>query len=162
MRILAIDPGLYATAVVYGPQFSADSGMRWNFLDVPVIGEGNTRRPDGKELRRFIQQFAPNVGIIELVGPMPQQGLASTAAFMRSVGILWGVTEACSVELHAIAPQRWKKHFNLMKTAKEGSRQKALELIPEIAAQLTRKKDHGRAEAALMALYLESKVRPVE
>jgi hypothetical protein len=36
---------------------------------------------------------------------------------------------------------------------KERARQKALELFPGAHALLARKKDHGRAEAALIALY---------
>ena len=36
---------------------------------------------------------------------------------------------------------------------KESARQKALQLFPAAHAALARKKDHGRAEASLIALY---------
>ena len=49
--------------------------------------------------------------------------------------------------------QRWKKYFGLVKTDKEASRQKALELFPAAARFLSLKKHHGRAEAILIAHY---------
>jgi hypothetical protein len=41
---------------------------------------------------------------------------------------------------------------HLLLTSKEASRQRALQLFPAAHAMLARKKDNGRAEAALMAM----------
>jgi crossover junction endodeoxyribonuclease RuvC len=51
-----------------------------------------------------------------------------------------------------IEPSSWKKFHGLRGKDKEGSRQRALMLFPSAHALLARKLDHGRAEAALIAL----------
>jgi len=51
-----------------------------------------------------------------------------------------------------IEPTAWKKAHHLRGGDKEGGRQRALQLFPSAHALLARKKDHGRAEAALIAL----------
>jgi len=162
VKILAIDPGLEATAIVYCPGFSVKSGMRWHLLDVPVLGEDAQRRPDAKALRDFIRKLSPDVAFIELVGSMPKQGIASTAKFMRATGILEGVVECCDVKLYRIGPQRWKKFHRVPPGSdKEFSRELAIDMIPAIRPWLTKKKHHGRAEAALIALYAEHCMCPV-
>jgi len=54
------------------------------------------------------------------------------------------------------APQIWKKAFSLGKD-KEQTRLRAQQLFPGTA--LRRKKDHGRAEALLLALYGQRQVK---
>ena len=46
-----------------------------------------------------------------------------------------------------------EKHFNLIKTHKDASRTKVIEVYPEISAQLSRKKDSNKADAILIARY---------
>tara|TARA_Y100000588_G_scaffold110381_1_gene121004 strand:- start:257 stop:418 length:162 start_codon:yes stop_codon:yes gene_type:complete len=46
-----------------------------------------------------------------------------------------------------------KKHFNLIKTNKDASRTKVIEIYPEISAKLSRKKDSNKADAILIARY---------
>jgi crossover junction endodeoxyribonuclease RuvC len=47
----------------------------------------------------------------------------------------------------------WKRFWHLPGKDKEAARQKALQLFPDAHAALARKRDHGRGEAALIALY---------
>lgn len=54
-----------------------------------------------------------------------------------------------------VYPQVWKRHFNLLKKDKDHSRLLAIELFPELENKLSRKKDHNRAEALLIARYGE-------
>ena len=152
MRLIAIDPGLYASAVFYCPEASIQSGMRWQFFDVPLrTGE---KRIDVKAFRDWIMRFSPDRAYVELVGPMPKQGIGSTSVFMRAAGAIEATVICCDVPYTPIAPQRWKRYHNLPAGSdKEASRQLALNLVPELAPMLARKKDHGRAEAALLALY---------
>jgi hypothetical protein len=61
---------------------------------------------------------------------------------------------ACSeVPLTIIEPTAWKNFHGLRGGEKEASRQRALQLFPGAHALLARKRDHGRAEASLLALY---------
>jgi hypothetical protein len=49
-------------------------------------------------------------------------------------------------------PTAWKKFHRLRGGDKEGSRRRALQLFPNAHTLLARKTNHGRAEAALIAL----------
>jgi hypothetical protein len=51
-----------------------------------------------------------------------------------------------------VEPSGWKKFHQLRGGDKEGGRQRALMLFPAAHTLLARKKDHGRAEACLIAL----------
>jgi hypothetical protein len=53
----------------------------------------------------------------------------------------------------AVEPSTWKRHWHLPGKDKERARQRALELFAPAHALLARKRDHGRAEAALLVLY---------
>jgi hypothetical protein len=56
------------------------------------------------------------------------------------------------LQLHEPPPATWKNEFSLHGKGKEDSRQAALRLFPE-CPDLTRKMDHDRAEAILLAVY---------
>jgi len=56
--------------------------------------------------------------------------------------------------LTLVSPQEWRKKMGVPK-GKDGSRQRVLELRPDLASRFSRKKDHGRADAVLMGLYGE-------
>jgi hypothetical protein len=52
-----------------------------------------------------------------------------------------------------VEPSVWKRFHKLPGKEKEASRQRALEIFPASHALLARKLDHGRGEAALIALF---------
>lgn len=58
-------------------------------------------------------------------------------------------------ELHTVSPSQWKKDVGLLKKDKDDSRFKAMKLFPKAA--ITRKKDHNRAEALLLAKYISER-----
>jgi len=142
--ILAIDPGLSGAIAIYFPT----APERVVAEDVPVV-DGAI---DGATLAARIEQFKPDVAIIERVAAMPKQGVSSTFTFGRSFGTVIGVVQALRIPQHMVTPGMWKKHFRLS-ADKEEARAHALQLFPAVAAQFSRKKDHGRAEAALIARY---------
>jgi crossover junction endodeoxyribonuclease RuvC len=61
------------------------------------------------------------------------------------------VLACCEIPLTIVEPSVWKRAPKLYGADKETSRQRVLELFPAAHALLARKKDHGRAEAALIA-----------
>lgn len=154
LRVLGIDPGTDAFGCIYQPLASVASGMRWQFLDVPRLPEPDDSRPDPCVLRDWIRRFLPERCYFESVGPMPKQGISSTSKFMRATGYLEATVRCCDVPMTMVTPQKWKGYFECPTGAdKEHSRVLALQLSPELAPILARKKDHGRAEAALIAMY---------
>jgi crossover junction endodeoxyribonuclease RuvC len=93
--------------------------------------------------------------VLEAVHSMPKQGVASSFSFGRGLGIWEGILSALAVPYVKVAPQTWKKvmmadapHDN-----KDASRIIASRLFPQMEGYFTRKKDHNRAEALLMAEY---------
>ena len=62
-----------------------------------------------------------------------------------------GVVASLAIPTHMVTPGRWKKHFRL-DADKEKARALAIRLWPS-SEHFERKKDHGRAEAALIARF---------
>jgi len=94
----------------------------------------------------------PDHAVIERAGSMPKQGIASTFKYARAVGSLETVVACSDISYSLIEPAVWKKFHHLGGGDKEAARQRALQLFPSAHALFSRKKDHQRAEAALIAL----------
>ena len=142
--ILGVDPGASSGAIsFYFPsqpeQISAE--------DVPVAGG----EIDAATLARRINQLRPTVAVIEQVAAMPGQGVSSTFKFGAAYGIVRGVVTALEIPTHLITPRTWKRHFRL-DADKEKARALAIRLWPA-SRHFERKRDHGHAEAALLARY---------
>ncbi len=93
---------------------------------------------------------------VEQVGSMPGQGLASTFRFGQSDGVLRGVLGALGIGYITVAPVKWKNHYGLKGQAKDAARALAIRRFPSVAHELSRKKDCGRADALLIALWAAS------
>ena len=107
---------------------------------------------DGATLAARIAQMRPDLAIVEQVASRPGQGVASAFKFGSGFEIVRGVIAASGVPLHLVSPAKWKRAYGL-DADKEKSRALALRLWPERSDLFGRKKDHGRAEAALIARY---------
>lgn len=141
--ILGIDPGLSGAIAFYFPSRPGMIGAE----DMPIVaGEVNAA-----EMGRRIAQMRPDIAIVEKVGSMPGQGVASTFRFGTAYGVVLGVLGALAVPVHLVSPGKWKRHFGLS-ADKEESRARAIRQWPG-SPHFARKKDHGRAEAALLAKY---------
>jgi crossover junction endodeoxyribonuclease RuvC len=104
-------------------------------------------------LQEWLLQHGPAMAFIERAQAMPKQGASSGFKYGRATGAIEAVIAVCGIPLEIIEPSLWKKLFRLRGGDKEAARQRALELFPSAHAALARKKDHGRAEAILIALY---------
>lgn len=140
--ILGVDPGITG-----GIAFLFPNSGRVIAEDIPVAGG----EVDVDTLAARIRQMAPTVAVIERAGAMPKQGVASTFRFGMAYGALRAVVTAMQVPVHLVHPTVWKRHFRLT-AEKELSRALAIRLWPG-AGHFSRKKDHGRAEAALIAQF---------
>lgn len=145
--VVGFDPGLSGAGAVVLP-----SGDLVAVFDLPVMGEGKAARIDASLLARLIAEFSPAGAVVEQVGAMPKQGVASTFAFGRAVGVLAGVLGALFVPTAYVPPGTWKRFYRLS-ASKEDARRRAIELWPAQSHLFARKRDHGRAEAALIAKW---------
>lgn len=155
MAVIGIDPGLSGAAALVD-----DAGRLLDVFDLPVVGDGPAAIVDGANLARFIRAVAPDRAVVELVSAMPKQGAASTFKFGRAVGVILGVLAAVEIPVVQVAPTRWKKAMRLDRE-KETSRLRAIETWPAAASEFARKRDHDRAEAALLALWAMREVAHV-
>ena len=140
--ILGCDPGVSGALAFYFPaapdMISAE--------DMPLAA-GDI---DGATLASRIKQMRPDLAIIERVHSMPKQGISSTFRFGQSFGVIIGVVAALEIPVRFVTPGRWKKHYGLG-ADKEHARARALQLWPARSELFSRKRDHGRAESALLA-----------
>jgi crossover junction endodeoxyribonuclease RuvC len=91
--------------------------------------------------------------IIEQVSAMPGQGVTSMFNFGQSFGILKGICSAMQLPMYFVRPAKWKKYFGLIKSEKDASRTKAIEMFPYFSSQLSKKKDSNKADAILIASF---------
>ena len=143
MIVLGIDPGKNGAFAIY------DTGTTKIFAaDAPKVIE----KIDPVTFAAELAIWSPDRAVIERVHSMPKQGVASSFNFGLAYGVVLGIVAAMKVPTLHVAPTKWKKHFGLS-SDKEQSRARALQLWPERAELFKRKKDDGRAEAALLAKY---------
>jgi len=93
---------------------------------------------------------------IEKVSAMPKQGVSTTFKFGTNFGQWIGRLEALGVPFDFVTPQKWKRAvFDSMPKgdAKAMALDRARRMFPELGDRLKRKRDHGRAEALLIAAY---------
>ncbi len=134
-----------------------------NSMDLPAISR----------LLKSLKAECPEQSIlvtIEKVAPMPsfnrdKQGeapvqeerrtMGATSAFNFGVGFgMWqGVVAAIEFPYELVHPATWKSKLMGGSKGKDSGRIRAMQLFPETAKDLARKKDHGRADALLLALY---------
>jgi crossover junction endodeoxyribonuclease RuvC len=153
MKIIGIDPGLSgALAVLEGDHLIVE--------DMPIF-KAKTRGNDLNILGLVdifeILGYGVDHAFIELVHSMPQQGVASVFKFGLVYGATKGVIAGCRIPMTEVAPNKWKPEMKLNKD-KDRSRARAVELFPNFSHYFARKKDDGRAEAALLAYYGRQKL----
>jgi crossover junction endodeoxyribonuclease RuvC len=149
--VLGCDPGIRGGIAIV----SVDDGAAPQLvdaIDIPVAGAGAKERVHVLAIRDWIATHRPQHAFIERAQAMPKQGSSSGFKFGRATGSLEAVVACCEIPLTIVEPAIWKRFHQLRGGDKEGARQRALQLFPSAHGLLARKRDHGRAEAALIAL----------
>ena len=150
--ILGFDPGQTgAVAAFDGERIEA-------VIDMPTMtrlhGKGN--QVDPYALTTALIDLCAGreaTAVLEAVSAMPGQGVSSTFHFGESVGVVLGVLGALQMPIRMVTPAKWKKAAGLLGRDKDAARTLAIQLHPEVADQLTRKKDTGRADAVCIARF---------
>ena len=149
MIILAIDPGITGALAVY------DTSVPHLVVhDMPIVdGDVNAH-----ELFVLIRDGIPHVAIIENVHPHPKEGVASVWRFSAAFTTARVVVQLLRVPMVLVTPGKWKRAMGLKggPEGKEQSRRLAIATFPHHSQLFSRKKDHGRAEASLLAVYAAS------
>ena len=155
MLIIGIDPGISGSICFF------EDGNILDVVEMPTMAEGkkNKRQVNGAQIfneisKRVDKAEKQNVRVvIEQVSAMPGQGVTSMFNFGQSFGILKGICSAMQLPMYFIRPAKWKKYFGLIKSEKDASRTKAIEMFPYFSSQLSKKKDSNKADAMLIASF---------
>ena len=147
MRIIGIDPGLSGAIAIL------EDRKVLEIFDMPVMAEGkkNKRQLNSAQLVNIIKSNFEDVDntavVVEQVNAMPGQGVTSMFNFGQTFGAIKG-------------PSKWKKHYELIKSSKDSSRTKVIEMYPSLANQLSKKKDVNKSDAILIArFYIETRIK---
>jgi crossover junction endodeoxyribonuclease RuvC len=146
---LGIDPGLEGAVAV----LDSENPSRITAADLPTTGSGTKRCIDELGLMRWLAPFDIDHAFIEYVSAMPGWGSGGSFRFGMAFGTLRAIIAMRGVPYTLVTPVKWKKFHSLPGGDKEAARQRALQLFPKSAELFARKKDHQRAEAALIATY---------
>jgi crossover junction endodeoxyribonuclease RuvC len=150
--IVGVDPGLSGALFFIDPNHP----LTGEAVDIPthVLTRGGKKKReiDVVQLIHVLALRRITHAFVEQVGAMPGQGVSSVFAFGKGYGVILGVLAARSIPLSLIPPVRWKREMRVLKD-KDGARARASQLLPDAADQWPRVHHHGRAEAALLALY---------
>ena len=159
MRILGIDPGLSGALAVL--DFVDFDSTLVSVIDVPTVNEKAKRRVWIAPLTEWIMELdpAPSFAFIERAQAMPEQGASSGFIYGRAVGYLESAVLCAGMRLRTAEPASWKRKLGLIGKDKAESQALAQKLVKNIGDSLTRKKDHNRAEAMLIAIYGAGQLR---
>lgn len=138
--LMSIDPG--AVSGAYAVFYDNRSPI---VDDIPVVNG----QIDAAYLANIIRMVNPKEVVVERVGAMPKQGVASTFKFGMAVGMIHGAVLGNGTPMHLVTPQAWKRGMKLIGTDKEAARALAIRLFPVVEG-LHLVKHQGRADALLM------------
>ena len=153
MIIFGIDPGVSGAISILENKKVIEA------IDMPTMidGKKNKRQVNGSQVTNIfkdnLKENKETVVAVEHVNAMPGQGVTSMFNFGQSFVVIKGICSALNLPIYFVRPTKWKKHFNLIKTNKDASRTKVIEVYPEISSKLSKKKDSNKADAILIARY---------
>lgn len=158
-----VDPGLS------GAIATLIDGEPGQVLDMPTFDNGTANEVDALSLGSFLrEQRAQHPGAfvsacMERVRAMPStgpnrrtMGAQSSFNFGDGFGQVKAVLRVLGIDLTLVEAQSWKRRYGLIGMDKDAGRLLAIRRFPTMAETLKRKKDHGRADALLLALWHES------
>ncbi|XP_022890724.1 Holliday junction resolvase MOC1, chloroplastic-like isoform X1 [Olea europaea var. sylvestris] len=154
--VMGIDPDISGALALLKPN---DSPQVFDSPHLKVlIGKGVRKRLDAKSIVQLIQSFNAPIGTtayIEQSRPYPQDGKQGWWSGGFGYGLWIGILVASGFSVVPVPSLLWKNEFKLAgnRSSKDDSRELASILFPSLSSLLKRKKDHGRAEALLIAAY---------
>ncbi|KAL4611454.1 hypothetical protein ACB092_08G124500 [Castanea dentata] len=160
--VIGVDPDIHGALALLNfntLHSSISSAQVFDSPHLPVlVGKRVRRRLDAKSIVQLLRGLNAPLGttaFIEQSIPYPQDGKQGWWSGGFGYGLWIGVLVASGFSVVPVPSVSWKKEFELTgkSSTKDDSRRVASELFPSLSPLLKRKKDHGRAEALLIAAY---------
>lgn len=104
-------------------------------------------------LRDAVLMYHPVLTAIEKVGAMPKQGVSSMFKFGQNYGAWLGALSALQAPFFIATPSKWQRA--VLDSGGGGTKDRSLSMARRLfpGVELGRKKDHGRSDALLLAVY---------
>nr|CAD1839946.1 unnamed protein product [Ananas comosus var. bracteatus] len=177
--VVGIDPDASGALALLKPDGSAFCAQVFDtpYLQV-LVGKRVRKRLDARSIIHLLRSFGAPPGIklnllsredignkpssfsgtrayIEQSNPFPKDGKQGWWSGGFTYGLWIGILVASGFSVVPVPSNLWKNYFGLSRSSssKDDSRKAASVLFPDLASSLKRKKDHGRAEALLIAAY---------
>lgn len=159
-RIIGIDPGVTGAWALVGPDGTIVE-------DFPVIRHRSLAFIDGFELEHQLRQVGAEgaTAYVENVHAMPGMGVAAMFSFGVAFGSILSALRCAEIRIEFVEPVVWKRWAGLQRAKdetttalKRRSLDRARLMFPNM--RLDRAKDHGRAEALLIAAYGQAQQAP--
>lgn len=148
---LGIDNGLSGALAFYNED-------EMIIYDMPTLQINKRKVIDEQALRALILNDRPAHCLIEKLTPLPRISGLTAFSMGHSEGLIKGILTGFNVPYTLVRPADWKKTMGCPKD-KDAARLRASQLMPDFAHNWIRKKDDGRAEAAILALMLYEKYK---
>ncbi|XWS52592.1 hypothetical protein CRYUN_Cryun11dG0084200 [Craigia yunnanensis] len=167
--VIGIDPDLSGALALLKTDSSGCSAQVFDSPHLPVrVGNRVRKRLDARSIVQLVRSLEAPIGTaayIEQSIPFPKDGKQGWWSGGFGYGLWIGILVASGFSVVPVSSLLWKKEFELTGagSTKDDSRRLASTLFPSLNDLLKRKKDHGRAEALLIAAYgkgLRMKVDP--
>ncbi|KAK8928789.1 hypothetical protein KSP39_PZI017539 [Platanthera zijinensis] len=155
--IIGIDPDVCGALALLKEDAS---GCKAQVFDTPylqvLVGKRTRKRLDAKSIVQLLRGLGAPPGsraYIEQSAPFPRDGKQGWWSGGFTYGLWIGILVASGFSVVPISSRLWKDQFQLYGSScgKDDSRKTASILFPSMSSLLKRKKDHGRAEALLIA-----------
>lgn len=151
--LIGVDPGISGAIAFYNFEAKILEAVH----DMPVIKKQNGRNEiDGFALTQIVDRYYARceLVVIEEVSSMPRDGGVQAFAFGYATGLVTGVLSGFNLPITRTPASVWKMLCGLTHD-KTFSRITAAKVFPDFAEKFKRKKDDGRAEAAMLAKFGE-------
>lgn len=176
---IGIDPGVHGAIAFYRPDMDPDLGVNLEIHDMPTLRVPLSRKKSKKQGRKkkdgsrgkvndktlyrhiidlyalaaLIKDRAPEVVLAAVEHPMsrPDDGAVGAHKFGFCCGAAQMAVAAYGVKMQLYPPATWHKIVNLRGGDGDHARRLATEHFSDAAVLFARKKDDGRADAALLA-----------
>lgn len=146
-----IDPG-----VTGGFAFLDTDKSTISIYDTPsltvVTGDQKKTRVDIDGVVELLLHHNPDTALIEKVHSTPNDGHVGAFVFGKATGLVIGALAGIGIPFDEVTPGKWKKDLRVPADKAEAITV-ASRLFPSCKSRWPLKKNHGRAEAALIALY---------
>lgn len=150
--IIGIDPGVKG-AMAFLPNHP-ESPL--SVIDMPhsieSIVSSIKEKHEREKIRFAVIEDVTAMTYVNARGEVRGQGAKASFNFGFGTGVLHGALAAIGIPTYQVKPATWKAVFGLSSN-KDLSRELAARKFPALALSFARKKDDGRAEAALLALF---------